>query len=240
MRVKLIERIEQQHIGGSSINKIRSFVVRSGRITIAQNRALEQLLPKYANLTEIRERIEHIKSTGNQVNLEIGLGDGKNLIHMAKENPNSIFLGSDVHLPGIGSTLNSLELHNINNVRVLVGDINDTLLSFGRIFQNIFIFFPDPWPKKRHNKRRLINREFLDLIAKKIKVDCKIYIATDCKDYATSILNVIEISKEIENSEGSWRFSKRPSWRLLTKFERRALQANSRVYEICCIPKNID
>ena len=96
MRVKLIERIEQQYIGGSSINKIRSFVVRSGRITIAQNRALEQLLPKYANLTEIRERIEHIKFTGNQVNLEIGLGDGKNLIHMAKENPNSIFLGSDV------------------------------------------------------------------------------------------------------------------------------------------------
>ena len=241
MRVQLIERLEeQQSINVRSNNKIRSFVIRSGRTTIAQTRAIEQLLPKYANLAEIQERIENIKFTGNQVNLEIGLGDGKNLIHMAKENPSNIFLGCDVHLPGIGSALNSVELHKIKNVRFLVGDINEALLSFGRIFQNIYIFFPDPWPKKRHNKRRLINEEFFHLIAKKMEMDGRVYIATDCEDYATSILDVIEVSEKIENRNGARQFSKRPSWRVLTKFEKRALQAKSRVYEICCIFKSVD
>ena len=240
-RVQLIERSkEQQPIGVRSKRKIRSFVIRSGRTTIAQNRALVQLLPKYANLTEIHECIENIRFTGNQVNIEIGLGDGKNLIHMAKEYPKDIFLGCDVHLPGIGSTLNYLELHEIKNVRFLVEDISVALLPFGRIFQNIYIFFPDPWPKKRHKKRRLINQTFFNLMSKKIKIDGKIYIATDCEDYAMSILDIIETSEEIENFRGSRQFSKRPSWRLLTKFEKKALQANSTVYEICCVSKRID
>lgn len=235
MRVKLIESLKGQKPSDYGLNKkIRSFVKRSGRITIAQNRALDRLLPKYANLTEIQEFIGDIKYNGTQVNLEIGLGDGKNLIHLAKENPSNMFLGCDVHLPGIGSTLNNCELQSIKNVRFLVGDINEVLTPFGRIFQNVYIFFPDPWPKKRHRKRRLINKDFLYYISEKIKFDGKIFIATDCEDYAVSILDMIEISEGIENCSGTRKFAKRPLWRILTKFEKKALQANSKVYEICC------
>lgn len=237
----MIDRLKGKKSTDYSLtNKIRSFVIRSGRITIAQNRALDRLLPKYANLTEIHECIADIKLTGKHVNLEIGLGDGKNLIHLAEENPSDIFLGCDVHLPGIGSTLNSCELRSIENVRFLVGDVNKVLISFGRIFQNVYIFFPDPWPKKRHHKRRLITKDFLNFISEKIKFNSKIFIATDCEDYAVSILDMIEISDSIKNCSGTRGFAKRPSWRILTKFEKRALQASSKVYEICCTYKSPD
>tara|TARA_B100000900_G_scaffold18959_1_gene14863 strand:- start:46 stop:759 length:714 start_codon:yes stop_codon:yes gene_type:complete len=237
----LIESSQGKKSTGYNLNnKIRSYVIRSGRITVAQNRALDRLLPKYANLTEIHESIEDIKLNGKSVNLEIGLGDGKNLIHLAKKHPSSMFLGCDVHLPGIGSTLNSCELQSIKNVRILVGDINEVLTSFGRIFQNVYIFFPDPWPKKRHHKRRLINKHFLNLISQKIKLDGKIFIATDCYDYAVSILDMIEISESIKNFCGTQSFAKRPSWRILTKFEEKALQTSSKVYEIHCAYKSTD
>lgn len=241
MRVKLIESLKGRKLSDYGLNKkIRSFVIRSGRITIAQNRALDRLLPKYANLTEIQEFIGDVKYNGTQVNLEIGLGDGKNLVHLAKENPSNMFLGCDVYLPGIGSTLNNCELQSIKNVRFLVGDINEVLTPFGRIFQNVYIFFPDPWPKKRHRKRRLINKDFLYFISEKIKFDGKIFIATDCEDYAVSILDMIEISEGIENCSGTRKFAKRPLWRILTKFEKKALQANSKVYEICCTYRSPD
>lgn len=218
--------------------KIKSFVIRSGRITRAQQRALDELLPKYGNSAEIIELVKEIDSEKKEVNLEIGSGDGENLVHMAKQSPDKIFLGCDVYLPGIGSLLNRLKSENLNNVRVLVGDINEQLHLFELAFQNIYIFFPDPWPKKRHEKRRLINGKFLTFIAKKLKKNGRVYIATDSENYATSILDAIEASEFFINSAGSRKLNARPAWRALTKFEKKALSNFSKIYEISGIYQN--
>ena len=219
--------------------KIKSFVIRSGRITRAQQRALDELLPKYGDSAEIIKLVKEVEKK-KEVNLEIGLGNGENLVHMAKQSPDKIFLGCDVYLPGIGSLLNRLESANLNNVRVLVGDINEQLHLFELAFQNVYIFFPDPWPKKRHGKRRLINEKFLTFIAKKLKKNGRIYITTDSENYATSILDAIEATEFFVNSAGSRKLSARPSWRALTKFERKALSNFSKIYEISGIYQNYD
>ena len=125
-----------------------------------------------------------------------------------------MFLGCDVHLPGIGSTLNNCELQSIKNVRFLVGDINEVFNVVWEDISKCIHIFPDPWPKKRHRKRRLINKDFLYYISEKIKFDGKIFIATDCEDYAVSILDMIEISEGIENCSGTRKFAKRPLWRI--------------------------
>lgn len=221
----------------STLNKIRSFVIRSGRITSAQQRALDCLLPEYGNKTEITELIKYAERTKKAIHLEVGLGNGENLIYMAKRKPEDIFLGCDVHLPGIGFLLNSLKSEQVENVRVLVGDVRELLINFEAVFQNIYIFFPDPWPKKRHEKRRLVDEKFLNFVSEKIKNNGKVFIATDSKSYATSILKALESAKFLSNIVGPQQCSERPLWRALTRFERKALKRHSKIYEICGINK---
>lgn len=208
---------------------IRSFVSRSGRITASQKRAREELWFKHGiNLDKKVLKLEQIFGRSNPKHLEIGFGMGDALIEMAKNNPEHDFLGIDVYNPGIGHLLIELEAAQLTNVKVICADAVEILTDYLPLecFDYVYIFFPDPWPKKRHNKRRLIQTEFLKLLATVMKLDSKLYIATDWQNYAEQIHEVLAATPLFNGG-----FIPRPDIRLLTKFEQRGLKLGHKVWD---------
>ncbi|MEG3591726.1 MAG: tRNA (guanosine(46)-N7)-methyltransferase TrmB [Pseudomonadota bacterium] len=173
--------------------RIRSYVKREGRITRGQKRALTELWPIYG--LELEQKIldpSILFEEKNPICMEIGFGNGEALIEMALQNNKLNFLGVEVYRPGIGQTLKLLEKHKIKNVKIVAGDghmvLKENILE--NTLQNLLIFFPDPWPKKKHHKRRLIKESFIKLAGQKIKVGGNLHIATDWSPYAKNI-NII-------------------------------------------------
>lgn len=219
----------------SGHRKIRSFVRREGRLTKGQQRALDELWPIYG-IDNTGEVIDLDKAFGNDAPkiLEIGFGNGHSLAQMAKNFPENNYLGIEVHRPGVGALLLLLQEKQLGNVRVICDDAVEVVkhcISDASL-ERVQIFFPDPWHKKRHHKRRIIQPEFVSLIARKLKPGGLLHIATDWEDYAQHMTDVMKNIPEFENTSKDNDFVKRPEYRPLTKFERRGQRLGHGVWDL--------
>lgn len=216
-----------------SVRPVRSYVLRQGRITQSQQRALQELLPRYG--LDPGRVFDPLQAFGRQAPLflEIGFGNGESLVQMAENRPDEDFLGIEVHPPGIGHLLLEIEKRSLSNVRVYRADAVEILAGIipDRSLDGIRIFFPDPWHKKKHHKRRLINPEFVRLAAAKLKPGGTLHAATDWRDYAEQILCVLENCGDLRNCSATG-FSPRPDYRPETKFERRGQRLGHSVWDL--------
>ncbi len=215
---------------------IKSYVVRAGRITAAQTRALTELGPKYLVAVEEGKYLNPTELFGREAPLvvEIGFGMGKSFTQMAQADPNSNYLGIEVHPPGVGSALMLVEELGLKNVRIIQHDAFEIFkhhLSENSI-DILQIFFPDPWPKKRHFKRRLINDDFIAMVAASIKHGGYVRLATDWEEYAMQMLDVMTRAEGFTNTASDGRFIERPAWRPLTKFELRGERLGHGVWDL--------
>ncbi len=213
---------------------IRSFVRREARLTPGQRRALAELWPRYG-VPEDDGPIDFRALFGRAapVVLEIGFGNGAALVETAACHPENDYLGVEVHRPGIGQLLRALEERGLSNVRVLAGDATELLA--GRIADGalaaVHLWFPDPWPKKRHHKRRLVQPEFAALIARKLAPGGLFHLATDWKDYGAQMLAVLADNPEFENTAGPGRYAGRGE-RPATRFEQRGTRLGHPVRDL--------
>ena len=173
---------------------IRSFVRREGRMTAAQKRALAELLPRYG-LTVGEGPIDFPDAFGRRapVMLEIGFGNGDTLAALAAQNPQNNYLGIEVHRPSVGRLLARLEAEGLNNVRVLCADAKETLVQYvpDESLSAVYVLFPDPWPKQRHYKRRLVQPDFIELVRRKLEPGGRLHLATDWSAYAEQMQEVL-------------------------------------------------
>lgn len=211
--------------------RIRSFVRREGRITPKQQRAFTQLWQHYG--AESSDGILVLPEK-REVIFEIGFGMGQSLFEMAALNPNAFFIGVEVHRPGVGTLINSAEEAGLNNIKVFCEDANIVLKQSisDQSLDRINIFFPDPWHKKRHNKRRLIQSQFIKLLYTKLKPGGLLHLATDWQDYAEQMMAVMTDANGFSNIEGSQQFHQNTSMRPKTKFEKRGERLGHGVWDL--------
>lgn len=211
---------------------VRSYVRREGRITPAQTRALTELWPRYG-VEATGLDLAGIFPRRAPLILDIGFGDGEALALQAQQEPSLNFLGIEVHRPGVGSLLRKLAAVEVDNVRVLVADAGEVLRALpDGALAGVQLYFPDPWPKKRHHKRRLLQAPFVALVARKLQPHGLLHVATDWDEYAQHVLSVCDACPELENLAGPGRCVPRPASRPLTKFERRAIAAGRAINDL--------
>lgn len=214
---------------------IRSFVRRQGRLTPAQQRALTTAWRAYGVEVGVTP-LDFTVLFGRQAPLvlEIGFGDGQALVTMASSNPREDYLGLEVYRPGIGHLLLRAEAMKLPNIRIICADAVEVLQQQIRdeCLDRIQIFFPDPWPKRRHRKRRLLQAPFVSLLVQKLKVKGQLHIATDCADYAGSILAVLSATPGLINQASNGGFMPRSQQRPVTKFEERGLRLGHPIWEL--------
>jgi len=214
--------------------QIRSFVRRAGRLTTSQQRALDKLWPDYG-LNYVPEPIDFEDTYGRKapVVLEIGFGNGDTLVEQAAASPSEDFLGIEVHEPGVGHCLIAANSAAASNLRLIVHDAIDVLEHQvpSASLRRINLYFPDPWPKKRHHKRRIVQPRFLDLCADKLEPGGAIHIATDWANYAAHIDEVFAASAGFRGTERREHDGDRPFKRPMTKFERRGLRRGHRIVD---------
>lgn len=213
---------------------IRSFVLRQGRLTPAQERALETGMPQFGvpysaqplNLNDLFGRSDSTKI------LEIGFGMGETTAQIAQNHPEWDFLGIEVHTPGVGSLLKQIAERELKNVRIIQHDAVEVLKNMvaDASLDGAHIFFPDPWPKKRHHKRRLIQKEFVNLLCRKLKSGGYLHIATDWQEYAEWILEILAAEPLLQNTAAD--YAPKPEYRPLTKFEKRGLNLGHGVWDL--------
>lgn len=217
------------------IRTVRSYVRREGRITKAQRRALRELWRRYG-VDLAQEPIDFAALFGRRapVMLEIGFGNGEALCELARTHPQNDYVGIEVYRPGIGSLLLKLETLMLHNVRVICGDADEVFAEHvpADSLDAVYLFFPDPWPKKRHHKRRLIQPDFVARVARRLRPDGCVHIATDWQDYAEHALAVASQTPELENTAGQHDYVSRPDERLLTRFERRGQALGHQVWDL--------
>jgi tRNA (guanine-N7-)-methyltransferase len=203
---------------------VRTFVRRAGRLTDGQKRALEDLWPRYG-VEGSTGPVAPSRWFGNErpVILEIGFGNGDATWRMARAHPEHNFIGVEVHRPGIGRLLLALEQERIDNVRVVCADAVEWLTQSvaPASLDGVRIYFPDPWPKKRHHKRRMIQPEFIELLATRMKAGAILHLATDWAPYAEHMLEVMAAAPGFENLSATGGSCPRPEWRPRTKYEQR-------------------
>jgi tRNA (guanine-N7-)-methyltransferase len=214
---------------------VRSFVLRAGRLTEGQRRALDVLFPRYG-VPEGTDPIDLRDLFGNDhpVIMEIGFGNGEATWRMALAEPDNNFLGVEVHRPGVGHLLLKVEEHGLENVRIACEDAVELLhdrLPDGAL-SGMRIYFPDPWPKKRHHKRRIVQPGFVDLVAAKMRPGGILHLATDWAPYAEHMLEVMRHAPEFENLSSSDDSCPRPAWRPSTKYEQRGERLGHRVFDL--------
>lgn len=218
----------------SSDRQIRSFVLRKGKMTSGQRKAVERLMPIYA--FDPQSTIDFKQLFGNDypVWLDIGFGNGESIIHAAQLHPEVNFLGIEVHLPGVGHLLMAIEELGLNNVRIIRNDAVDMMQLFmaDASLAAVHVYFPDPWHKKRHHKRRIMNQEFLDLVEKKLQPGGRLHYASDWQPYALEVQELLGNNSWLKNQAADNGFSKRPEWRPVTKFERRGIKLNHGTYDL--------
>ena len=212
---------------------IRSYVLRQGRFSPAQQEAVASLMPRYG-IAYSAAPLSFPAVFGREapVVAEVGFGMGETTAAIARGNPATDYLAIEVHGPGVGSLLRRLEADSISNVRVVQHDAVEVLRDMvpERSLAAIHVFFPDPWPKKRHHKRRLLQPGFVALAATRLAPSGMIHVATDWEDYAVQALAVLEATAPLENTARG--FAARPQWRPQTKFERRGAALGHGVWDI--------
>jgi tRNA (guanine-N7-)-methyltransferase len=218
--------------------KIRSFVRREGRITKSQQAALDKLLPLYSIEVKNEEKLDFgaLFERDAKIAIEIGFGMGDSLIKMAQNYPDINFIGIEVHRPGIGAILNNIHAHKLSNLKIITHDAVEVLRNHieHQSIDYLQIFFPDPWPKKKHHKRRLINNEFLAIVKDILKPTGYLHIATDWENYAESILELMQDSSHFQCQSNSAELDYEILCRPNTKFERRGLNLGHGVWDILC------
>lgn len=220
--------IESKH------RRIRSFVLRQGRVTKGQERALEigwpqfgiEYLAKPIALNEVFQRIDSPKV------LEVGFGMGETTAKIAQTLSHCDFLAVEVHTPGVGALLKLIEEQSLTNIRIVQHDVVEVLQNMlaDASLDGVHIFFPDPWHKKRHHKRRLIQAEFVKLLCTKLKVGGYLHVATDWQEYAEWVLEVLSAEAQLSNTAQD--YAPKPSYRPLTKFENRGLKLGHGVWDM--------
>ena len=220
---------------------IRSFVLRQGRMSPAQTRAMETLGPKfllpYVN-APLDTTIIFRRSAPTIVEIGFGMGDATAAI--AQTLVDSNFIGIEVHTPGVGALLKLIGENNIDNLRIIQHDAVEVLKNMipDGSLSGMHIFFPDPWPKKRHHKRRLIQPEFVKLLAQKLSTDSYVHLATDWEEYAHHILDVLMQDRSLTNSsEAVNGFAPRPDYRGSSSFERKGLTKGHGVWDLVFIKR---
>ncbi|MFB7335015.1 tRNA (guanosine(46)-N7)-methyltransferase TrmB [Streptomyces adustus] len=207
--------------------RIRSFQPRRSRVTTGQADALQRLWSRWGLDIDGQRVVDlgEMFGNGNPVVLEIGFGMGEATAQMAAADPDTNVLGVDVHTPGQGNLLNLADHHGLSNVRVANGDAIILLREMlaPDSLAGLRVYFPDPWPKKRHHKRRLIQPEFLDLAATRLRPGAVVHCATDWEPYAEQMLDVLDAHPDFENTRAEGGFSPRPAFRPVTRFEGQGL-----------------
>jgi tRNA (guanine-N7-)-methyltransferase len=207
---------------------IRSFVKREVRMTPSQFRAIDEFLPTFGFNGD---PLNFPCNTAPLI-IEIGFGNGESLLNQAKLQPENNFLGIEVHRPGVGILLKALAEQAIQNVRVSKEDAIEVLAQLpDASVEGVQIFFPDPWQKKRHHKRRLIQAPFLDKLLPKLRPEGFIHVATDWEDYAQQIFEVLSNDPRLNNTSATGTTIERPAHRILSKFERRGIGLGHQVWD---------
>jgi len=225
---------EAKHNTDALRRRIRSFVRREGRLTAGQQKALETLWLRYGLSIEHELKLTELFGRSAPVTLEIGFGNGASLAEMAEKEPDSDFIGIEVHRPGVGHLLKKLEEQGLDNVRVFCHDaveiLERNIPDAG--LHRVLLFFPDPWPKRKHHKRRIVEPAFVALVARKLEAGGHFHMATDWQPYAEHILEVMEASQDFINCSGNGRYSDRPDYRPFTKFEIRGQRLGHAVWDL--------
>lgn len=213
---------------------IRSYVRREGRFSAGQKRALQRLWPRYG--VEVRGRLNLDTFFGRRAvrTLEIGFGNGDTLVYLAQQNPRRDYLGIEVHRPGIGHLLLEAERRELTNLRVICADAVAVLRNHlpDACLDQILILFPDPWPKQRHHKRRLIQPDFIDLLGKTLKTGGELHLATDWEPYAGHMRTVMDQAGDFTNASRPGDFAQRPADTPITRFEQRGKRLGHRIWNL--------
>ena len=214
---------------------IRSFVLRQGRMTTSQAQALDKLWPQYGlEITDQLIDFTDLFGNANPVTIEIGFGMGDSLVRMAEQHPERNFLGIEVHGPGVGALLAGVDKLGLTNLRVIQDDavkVLEQMIGNGSVacFQ---IFFPDPWHKKRHHKRRLIQPAFVNRLISKLASNGQIHCATDWQPYAEQMMQVLSDSAALQNTCGDQCYVENQQLRPSTKFEKRGERLGHGVWDL--------
>lgn len=215
--------------------RIKSFVLRQGRLSQAQQNAIDAMWPKYG-LTLADQLLDFKTLFGREAPtiIEIGFGMGNSLAEMAQAHPENNYIGIEVHRPGVGALLKLVEEKGLTNVRVFNEDAIEVL---NRQIPNsslsaVYLFFPDPWHKTKHKKRRILQSEFAEKIARHLKPGGQFHMATDWENYALHMMDVMSAAKDYRNTSGEGHYTPRPDYRPLTKFEQRGHRLGHGVWDL--------
>jgi len=241
---------DQDEVSTSAVSlwprRIKSFVMRAGRTTSGQQKAIDELGPQF--LIPFSKEPIHLKDAfgehSKQYILEIGFGMGETTAHIAKIRPDDHFLAIEVHEPGVGALLKQIGEKSLHNIRIIRHDAVEVIeyMLCDDSLDGFHLFFPDPWHKKKHNKRRLVQAEFLEKILPKLKSGAYIHFATDWEEYAYQMLDVLSQHPQIKNTSTTTHqlddgrevlgFAIRPDYRPITKFENRGLKLGHGVWDL--------
>jgi tRNA (guanine-N7-)-methyltransferase len=219
------EDLRQRHI--------RSFVLRQGHLSAAQKRAVDTLLPRYGIPYGARPLdLQQIFGRTTPRILEIGFGMGDSTATIAAAHPETDYLALEVHTPGVGNLLRLIDAQQIDNIRIIQHDAVEVLRDMipDGSLDGVHIFFPDPWHKARHHKRRLIQAPFIEKLVAKLKPGGYIHAATDWQEYAEQMLDVLSAERSLENTATD--YAPRPDYRPLTKFEQRGIRLGHGVWDL--------
>jgi tRNA (guanine-N7-)-methyltransferase len=218
----------------SNSHRIRSFVRRQGRITQAQHYALDHHWQRYCLDPQVDYDFADVFGRTAPLIVEIGFGNGDSLASMAAANPDIDYIGLEVHRAGVGHLMMLLDQQGLTNVRIYCYDaieIIEQKIPDGAL-TGVHLFFPDPWHKKKHHKRRIVRPSFTALLVKKLKVGGYFHAATDWQDYAEAMLAVLSENAGLHNTSPTGDYCQRPDYRPLTKFEQRGLRLGHGVWDL--------
>jgi tRNA (guanine-N7-)-methyltransferase len=222
-------------LDNSARSSIRSFVLRAGRMGSGQQKALDELGPRFVLPYQASPvDLDAIFQRPAAKILEIGFGMGAATAEIAAQHPDNDYLGIEVHTPGVGALLKQIGQRPLTNVRIVQHDAVEVLqhMLADASLDGIHIYFPDPWHKARHHKRRLIQPTFVDLLVRKLKPGGYLHLATDWENYAQQMLEVLSAAAQLTNTVTANTFAPRPEHRPLTKFEQRGLRLGHGVWDL--------
>ncbi|MDF1628387.1 MAG: tRNA (guanosine(46)-N7)-methyltransferase TrmB [Alcanivoracaceae bacterium] len=226
---------DQDPLTGKVMRKVRSFVLREGRLTAGQQKALDSLWPRFG-LERSSGVLDGLLVFGRDAPrvLEIGYGMGHSLVQMAAAEPDKDFIGIEVHRPGVGALLMAIEEAGVTNLRSYCDDAVDILEQCiaDASLARVQLYFPDPWHKKKHHKRRIVQSAWVQLVQRKLASGGVLHMATDWQDYADHMLAVMQGETGWDNQAEDQGFSARPDWRPETKFERRGARLGHGVWDL--------
>lgn len=228
-------RQDQDPLTGKVMRRVRSFVLREGRLTTGQQKALDNLWPRFG-LERDAGVLDPQAVFGRDAPrvLEVGYGMGQSLVQMASAEPDKDFIGIEVHRPGVGALLMAIEEAGVGNLRSYCDDaveILDLCIADASLTR-VQLYFPDPWHKKKHHKRRIVQPAWAQLVQRKLVPGGVLHMATDWENYAEHMFEIMQAETGWQNLAEDGRFAARPDWRPETKFERRGARLGHGVRDL--------